>query len=210
MGIHERKQREKDQRRNEIMDAAKKIFSAKGFNRATMEEIATEAELSPGTLYLYFKNKEELHTTLSIAILQYLTRKIKEFVDKKDMNAMEKLSALKDVFIEVYEYDSMVLINLFHLQSGETLKNLSGDLLQLVKETSSDALGAITSITQEGIDEGLFAKNHPVALADIIWAAYSGIVLWVDSKRLLNNEKDFVKQTLDTAFDLLVKGMAEK
>jgi len=210
MGIQERKQREKEQRRREIMDAAKKIFSAKGFNRSTMEEIASEAELSPGTLYLYFKNKEELHTSLSIDILQYLTDKIKEFVYSKDMNAREKLTALKDAFIDVYEYEPMVLINLFHLQAGETLKNLSGELLELLKTTSADALGAITLVTEEGIEQGLFVKKHPVALADIIWATYSGVVLWVDSKRLLNDEKDFVKQTLDTAFEIMAEGLASK
>ncbi|MFO7750034.1 MAG: TetR/AcrR family transcriptional regulator [Desulfobacteraceae bacterium] len=210
MGIHERKQREKEQRRNEIMEAARKIFSAKGFNRSTMEEIATEAELSPGTLYLYFKNKEELHTSLSIDILQYLTQKIKKFVNKEEMDAREKLDALKNVFIEVYDYDAMVLINLFHLQAGETLKNLSGDLLQLLKVTSAEALGAISAITQEGIEQGLFVKKHPVALADIIWATYSGVVLWVDSKRLLNDEKDFVKQTLDTAFEIMAEGLSAR
>jgi AcrR family transcriptional regulator len=189
------------------MEAAKLVFSAKGFNRATMEEIAGEAELSPGTLYLYFKNKEELHTSLSIDILKYLTRQMREYVDERTMSPEAKIYALRDAFINVYEYDAMVLINLFHLQSGETLKNLSGEVLQQIKETSADALGAITSIVQEGIDQGVFVDKHPVALADIIWATYSGVVLWVDSKRLLNNEKDFVKQTLETAFDLIVAGL---
>ncbi|MCP4115004.1 MAG: TetR/AcrR family transcriptional regulator [Desulfobacteraceae bacterium] len=206
MGIQERKIREKEQRRRQIMQAAKLVFSAKGFNRATMEEIAGEAELSPGTLYLYFKNKEELHTSLSIDILKYLTSQIKEYVDKTDMSPEEKLDALRDAFINVYEFDAMVLINLFHLQSGETLKNLSGEVLQQIKQTSSDALGAITSIVQEGIDQGVFIDRHPVALADILWATYSGVVLWVDSKRQLNNEKDFVRQTLETAFEIIGAG----
>ncbi|WP_245809340.1 TetR/AcrR family transcriptional regulator [Desulfamplus magnetovallimortis] len=206
MGIQERKQREKEMRRKQIMEAAKKVFSAKGFSRATMEEIAGEAELSPGTLYLYFKNKEELHTSLSIDILEYITILMKKIIGKKGIDANEKMEKLKDTFIDVYEYDSMVLINLFHLQSGETLKNLSPEVLEQLKETSADALGAITSIVQEGIDQGLFKERHPVALADIIWATYSGVVLWVDSKRLLNNDKDFVRQTLETAFEIMLKG----
>ncbi len=210
MGIRERKQREKEQRRKEIMDAARIVFSDKGFNRATMEEIATEAELSPGTLYLYFKNKEELHTSLSINTLSYLTKKIDQFVLKEDMNAEEKFIALRDTFIDVYDYDSRMLISLFHLQSGETLRNLSGSVLQQLKETSRDALNAIKAIVQEGIDQGLFIKKHPVALADIIWATYSGVVLWVDSKRLLNNDKNFVKQTLVSAFEIIEKGLKEK
>lgn len=207
MGIHERKQREKEQRRKQIMEAARKVFSAKGFNRATMEEIAGEAELSPGTLYLYFKNKEELHTSLSIDILGYITVQMKKFINRQDINAEEKMNILKDTFIDVYEYDPMVLINLFHLQSGETLKNLSSEVLEELKETSAEALYAITSIANEGIEQGIFVQKLPVALADIIWATYSGVVLWVDSKRLLNNQKDFVKQTLEIAFEIMLNGL---
>ena len=60
MGIAERKEREKEHRRNTILDAAEEVFFSKGINLATMDEVAERAELSKGTLYLYFKNKEEL------------------------------------------------------------------------------------------------------------------------------------------------------
>ncbi len=72
MGIKERKKREKERRRQQIVVAAKKVFSDKGFNRATMDDIANEAEVSPGTLYLYFKNKEDIYASLSVRIIQYL------------------------------------------------------------------------------------------------------------------------------------------
>ena len=73
MGIQERKERERERRRQQIIVAAKRVFSKNGFSRTTMEDIAKEAELSPGTLYLYFKNKEELYASLSLRILQYLS-----------------------------------------------------------------------------------------------------------------------------------------
>jgi len=114
MGIHERKQREKERRREDIIAAARKVFSAKGFNSATMEEIASAAELSPGTLYLYFKNKEELHTSLSINILKHLGNEIKQVVHQ-DISVEEKIERFRDVFIDVYDYDANILINLFHL-----------------------------------------------------------------------------------------------
>ncbi len=206
MGIAERKQREKELRRDQIINAARKVFSSKGYNTATMEEIADQAELSPGTLYLYFKNKEELHTSLSIEILEHLTRKVKKVVTR-DISVDEKLEQLKNVFIEVYEYDSMILINLFHLQSGETLRNLSSDVLRRLKKASSQAHGAIVEVIREGIEKKYFIDVHPVALADVVWATFSGVILWVDSKRFLNNKKDFVVPTLETAFAVLVNGL---
>ncbi len=206
MGIYERKQREKAQRKKEIINAARKIFSNKGFNSATMEEIAIEAELSPGTLYLYFKNKEELHTSLSIEILKYLTNEIQKVVSL-DISVEDKIDKFRDVFINVYEYDSNILVNLFHLQSGEALNNLSGDVLRQIKIYSAMAHGAIIDVVKQGIRQDVFVNENPVALADILWASYGGIVLWVDSKRRLDDSKDFVKPTIKTAFKIIRKGL---
>ncbi|MCG8687991.1 MAG: TetR/AcrR family transcriptional regulator [Desulfobacterales bacterium] len=206
MGIYERKQREKERRRQEILSAARSVFSKKGFNSATMEEIASNAELSPGTLYLYFKNKEELHTSLSIDILAHLGAEISKVVEL-DISVEDKIGRFRDVFIDVYEYDSSILINLFHLQSGETLHNLSEEVMQELKKYSTRAHRAIIAVVDEGIQKGLFVEEHPVALADVLWATYAGVVLWVDSKRLLNDEKDFVKPTLKIAFDMIIKGL---
>jgi AcrR family transcriptional regulator len=209
MGIYERKKREKENRRKEILRAARKVFSNKGFNASTMEEIALQAELSPGTLYLYFKNKEELHTFLSIEILKYLADEIQKVLSQ-DLSVENKIERFQDVFIDVYDYDSNILINLFHLQSGETLRNLSEDVLKQIKKYSALAHGAIIDVVKQGIDEGIFIDEHPVALADVLWASYAGIVLWVDSKRLLNDEKDFVKPTLKTAFRVIRKGLKKE
>lgn len=54
MGIEERKEREKKMRRRQIIDAAEKIFAAKGLSGATIENIAEEAELSPASLQVVF------------------------------------------------------------------------------------------------------------------------------------------------------------
>ena len=209
MGIVERKQRERARRRQEIIAAAREVFSVKGFNSATMEEIASKAELSPGTLYLYFKNKEELHTSLSIDILAHLGSELEKVVGQ-GISVEDKIQRFRDVFIDVYEYDASILINLFHLQSGETLHNLSDEVMQELKKYSSRAHRAIIAVVKEGIDKGLFIDEHPVALADVIWATYSGVVLWVDSKRLLNDEKDFVRPTLQLSFDMILNGLKSR
>jgi AcrR family transcriptional regulator len=209
MGIYERKQREKQRRRRDIINAAQKIFSVKGFNSATMEEIASEAELSPGTIYLYFKNKEELHTSLSIDILKYLSTQIHKVVNQ-DIHVEEKIERFRDVFIDLYDHDPNILINLFHLQSGETLHNLSDEVMAQLKQNSAQAHGAIIQVIKEGIEKGIFIDEHPVAMADVLWGSYAGVVLWVDSKKKLNNQKDFVKSTLITAFKIIIQGLQKK
>ena len=207
MGIQERKEREKERRRQQIMVAAKRVFSDKGFNKATMEDIAQEAELSPGTLYLYFKNKEELYASLSLRILQYLLIRVEHVNDEKDSGPVEKLDALTEAMYDVYEFDPLIIINMFHLQSSETLRNLSPELMAEIKELSHKSLSAISKIFQEGVDQGLFIDRHAVALSDTFWALFSGIVLWLTSKKIIDEEKDYLKDTLDIAFEIFRRGL---
>jgi hypothetical protein len=97
---------------------------------------------------------------------------------------------------------------MFHLQSSETLKNLSPELLSDIKVLSRKSLGAIASIFQEGIRKGAFIDRHPMALGDTLWALFSGIVLWEESKRIINDDKNYLKQTLDVAFEIFARGIS--
>ncbi len=207
MGIQERKEREKERRRQQIMVAAKRVFSEKGFNKATMEDIAQEAELSPGTLYLYFKNKEELYASLSLRILQYLLIRVEHVIDEKDAGPDEKLKLLMEAMYDVYEFDPLIIINMFHLQSSETLKNLSPELMEQIKDLSRKSLSLIATIFRDGVEQDLFIDRHAVAMADTFWSMFSGVVLWLTSKKIIDEQKDYLKQTLEIAFEIFGRGV---
>ena len=207
MGIRERKEREKERRRQQIMVAAKKVFTEKGFSKATMDDIANEAELSPGTIYLYFKNKEELYASLSLRILQYLQIRVEHVLNTPDLNPEQKLDAMMDAMYDVYEFDPLVIINMFHLQSSETLKNLSTELLSEIKDLSAKSIEGLATIFEAGIKEGVFVDRHPVALSDIFWALFSGVVLWMTSKKIIDAKKDYLRPTLETAYEIFKQGI---
>ena len=207
MGIQERKEREKERRRQQIIVAAKRVFTQKGLSKTTMEDIAKESELSPGTLYLYFKNKEELYASLSLRILQFLSIRVTQVIEENDTTPPEKLDKLIAAMYEVYEFDPMVIINMFHLQSSETLRNLSPALLQEINTLSKKALGHMASIFKDGMEQGYFIERHPVALADIFWSLFSGVILWEASKKVIDEDKDYLKSTLATAFELFCRGI---
>jgi len=209
MGIRERKEREKERRRQQIIVAAKRIFSAKGFNKATMEDIAKEAELSPGTIYLYFKNKDELYASLSIRILQHLNIRLEHVKNQNNINDEQRIASLKDALYDIYDFDPLILINLFHLQSSESLKNLSPRLLSEIKRLSQSSIKIMADIFSEGIDKGVFIEKNPLALADILWALFSGIILWEESKRIIDSKKNFLKPTLDIAFEIFRQGISK-
>lgn len=210
MGIQERRERERERRRQQIMVAAKRVFTDKGFGKATMEDIATEAELSPGTLYLYFKNKDELYASLSLRILQYLMIRLEHVNAEPFTDAKQRLNSLKDAMFDVYEFDPLILINMFHMQSSETLKNLSPDLLQEIETLSRNSMNVIATIFADGIRRKQFVDRHPAAMADILWSLFSGIVLWETSKKIINGNKDFLKETFDIAFEIFSRGIMRR
>jgi hypothetical protein len=57
------------------------------------------------------------------------------------------------------------------------------------------------------VDKGIFIERHPVALADTFWALFSGVVLWLTSKKIIDQRKDYLKQTLDVAFEIFRRGL---
>ena len=207
MGIRERKERERERRRQQIMVAAKRVFTSKGFGKATMEDIAAEAELSPGTLYLYFKNKDELYASLSLRILQYLMIRLEHVNAEPFTDAGQRLNALKEAMYDVYEFDPLILINMFHMQSSETLKNLSPALLDQIETLSRNSLKVMADIFEDGIRKNLFVDHQPTTIADILWSLFSGIVLWETSKKMISNGEDYLRQTFDAAFEIFSQGI---
>ena len=66
MGYNDRKRQEKEIRRKDIVDAAERVFFSKGFENASMDEVAKEAEFSKRTVYIYFNSKEQIYFEIMI------------------------------------------------------------------------------------------------------------------------------------------------
>jgi len=207
MGIEERKEREKTQRRQQIMDAAKKVFASNGFGGATIENIAEEAELSPATIYLYFKNKDELFASLNLRMLQALISKVENVNDQKGLSSEKKIKALEKALYEVYLTDPVNVVNVLRFQSKERLRNLSPELSSQIRDYTQKYMEAISEIFKKGVQEGIFLDRHPAAFADIVWALFAGLVLLEDTKKGLNPGKDLLMPALELAMEVLGRGI---
>ncbi len=78
MSATNRKEREKERKRVQILEAAEEVFRRKGYQGTTMEEVAEEAEFSKGTLYLYFGSKFALFAELSNRVLSKVLQEFKK------------------------------------------------------------------------------------------------------------------------------------
>jgi AcrR family transcriptional regulator len=83
----------KERRRQAIIRASLRIFSRKGYETTALDEVAREARLAKGTLYLYFKDKEDLYSHVMLDVLEHLAaRVVKQTSEARD--PLEKLAAV--------------------------------------------------------------------------------------------------------------------
>jgi AcrR family transcriptional regulator len=209
MTIHERQLRDRERRRQQIIAASKRVFVSKGV-KATIKDIAEEAELSPGTLYIYFRNKDELYASLSIRLLKHLNLRLQRLKERKKTTLAQRINAVEEALCESYEIDPPVFITLSHLQASETLDNISPDLLDQIMGLSRQSLEVLADIFATGMENDGIQDRDPQRLAMILWAMFSGLVLWEESKRSLDPRKNFLKPTLDMAFEIIGRGIARR
>lgn len=112
MSTTARREREKQQRRESIIDAAEKLFFSKGYDNVSLNDIAQEVELNRATIYLYFENKEALCFAVLLRGVRLLNKMVKKNVetatDTQKINAMGKsyftFFALYPQYFQVYYY----------------------------------------------------------------------------------------------------------
>ena len=166
--------------------------------------------MSPAAIYLYFNNKDDLYASLNLQLLEYLAERLEALYAEKRLNAQKKLEALKDLLYDVFNFDPLILINLFHLQASDGLRNLSSKRTGQLNALAAKCLRSLAKIFEQGIAEGRFHAHNPIALADIIWIIFTGSVLWEESKRMISPKKDYLKQTLGLALDILSLGLRKE
>jgi AcrR family transcriptional regulator len=188
-----------DERKSQILDAAEGVFTKKGFDEARMDDIASKTGLSKGTLYLYFKSKDDL----IVAILDRIFRR--EFAQLENLK-QDETSASETIW---------KLTNLVTKESAGVLRLIpiiynflalafrNKHVQRALKEYINRYLDVLAPIIQRGIDSGEFrtVDAHDVAVA--MGAIIEGtILLWVYDKSMVNPEHH-----IQTGMKLLLEGV---
>ncbi|MDD4241103.1 MAG: TetR/AcrR family transcriptional regulator [Smithellaceae bacterium] len=174
MGSKERREREREQRKSNILDTARELLLEKGLNSTSINQIAKRAELSVGAIYFYYKDKEELFAALQLEGLELLHEAIRKAVAKKAAPD-KKIRAIAMAYLQFSEEHKNYfdIINYF-LTSPETI--FSPELKSEIDEHGDASIAMMTLAVQEGIDAGLFKPVDPKRQAIILWAAFNGMI----------------------------------
>ena len=199
MGIAERKEREKLQRRKDIIDAAEKVFFSRGFESATMDEIAEMAELSKGTLYLYFKSKEDIQFAIFMRGSDILMKMMKDNLSA-DSNGYQRLLELADSFIR-FSRENRNYFSLFMYYESSRMEalNIGQDQLQVyLKEDSPLAL--VTHQVIRGMQDGSLRDDLSAEVfSATLWSQMLGVLIVLNNKadlyQIFNLKADEILQT---------------
>ena len=114
MGTRERRERERKMRKNQILDAARELLAENGIAGTSMNQIAERAELSVGTVYIHFKNKEDLYASLQEEGLDLLYDSITKAVEKGG-TPLDKLRQIARAYLKFSEKEKnyFEIINYF-------------------------------------------------------------------------------------------------
>lgn len=209
MGILERKEREKEQRREEIITAAQKVFFEKGLPAATMDEIAEVAELSKGTLYLYYKSKEDLYLAVAMRGSEIMYRMFEQAAPKHK-SVLERIMAIGDAYFQFFQQYRDYFRMYEYFENQQFHKQVSQEMLMCCANNDQKIWNLVVGIIQDGITQGIFdADLDPRQAAIILWANGNALMRLMDRDDPYWTEhmKIDLEKTMRKAYQLILEGM---
>ncbi|MFP4067396.1 MAG: TetR/AcrR family transcriptional regulator [Spirochaetaceae bacterium] len=158
MGIAERRTRERDHRRSAILDAARRQFLAQGLEQVRMSQIADEAELSKGTIYLYFRDKTHLMYALLLEFLEDLRDRVVPVIDGSG-RAVDKVAELVERYV-AFHRDRREFFPLFHyLDYAFNADGPTDATAEACFAVIDELTGHVQQLLREGIADGSFRDD---------------------------------------------------
>lgn len=198
-----RKEREYLAHREEILSSAEKVFAAKGFFPTTMSDIAREAEFGTGTLYKYFKSKEELYFTLIDEKVEEINRLVKAELSQKT-SAIERIKKVLRLQFEFVERNR----DFFRIYISERSRfewTVKDDLGKSIHEKMVTYIHILTEVMQQGIKGKEFKPMDPMDLAH----AFVGMVNSFVFEWLISRKPYPLVSKLDTVLEIFLGGVKQ-
>lgn len=174
MGVKERREREKSETRDKILDAARKLFVTEGYEGVSMRRVADMIEYSPTAIYVHFADKEELFRELCHRDYARLAEVLRSSVATAD--PIERLRRIGGVYVEFgtqypNHYKFMFMTKQPEHEMDEVDREMHGN-------PEKDAYAFLKWAVQQAIDAGCFRKdvNDAELISQTLWASVHGVI----------------------------------
>lgn len=200
MGITERKEREREEMRELILNAAQRLFLENGYEKTSIRGIADAIEYSPATIYLYYKDKNELLLALHIVAFQKLMQAFSAIAPTA--HPVERLVGLGEQYIK-FALENPELYDLMFVMHAPL------EALEFKDETWEDGVKCfeyLEQVIRDCINEGHFKSHRDVEITALtIWSFMHGLITLHLKKRLDMFPNDREIELIRESFRLFVE-----
>ena len=210
MGTAERRERERERRRNDIVDAAQRVFFSKGLANATVEEVAQLAELSKGTIYLYFKGKDDLYLAVIHRGLSLLRERF-ETAFRSAGTGFEKIEAVGRAFFRFYHDQPDYFQGLLRFEAADVAGGGASECAADCAAESERVFEICARAVRKGIDDGSIRSGlEPMKTAMALYGVSVGLLQIVATKgEMIRRDYGLEPEdVVETFFDLMARALA--
>ncbi|MFA5324391.1 MAG: TetR/AcrR family transcriptional regulator [Smithella sp.] len=207
MSSEERRKKEKENRKNSILKAARKLFFERGFKSVTVDLIAAKAEVSKGSIYLYFDSKEEIYTQILISANIERHKEIENFA-RQEGTASELLLKYARVYVDFFlENNELFRILMTFMLHAENMNLTEEQNTQLI-HTTNENIRTISEILQKGVDKGEFSDRIDIRQGqNAIWGLLNGIISLYIYSGAPEKRSERIHTTVQESLKVLIKGI---
>jgi AcrR family transcriptional regulator len=204
----ERREREKEERRQSILRAAREVFFEHGFHRATVDNVAGRAEVSKGTVYLYFESKETILAHLLLVGLDELVGELERAYEAAEaLPVDEQLRQLGWAYLQFFQREPRYFRFLMAMDRGQFREAVTPQVYQEVLEASVEGLNWAVRAIEQGIDDGTFDCCDARQAAATLWATLNGALELMEHplrREMLGVEREALYQV---ALETVIRGL---
>jgi AcrR family transcriptional regulator len=194
-----RREREKVEMQQLIVDTAIKMYIEEGYDKLTLRGIAQRIEYAAGTLYLYFKDKHELfHAMHQWAFKQLLEKMERELPPIQ--NPVDRLRAMSDIYI-TFAFENPELYDLMFILNEPMCAEANMDDWPC----GQSVYNLLVTTVQEAIDKHLFKDENAHTLAFMFWSSSHGMISLYLRNRLRMYAGEDLKQLINYTEDMILR-----
>lgn len=202
MGIAERREREREARRQAVLDAARALLLERGIAGTTTRLIAERCEFSEATLFFYFQNKDEILVSLQFEGIAFWSRGLAR-IEALAVAPEAKLARLWRYFGEVRSEHP----EYFHLSAYLAQPHAAASVADEVKAELARRSGENFALLVRIVEQATGRANGRLA-ADLLWGAFLGLMVLRDSRTALGARAHPADGELGAVLRLLQSGLA--
>ena len=211
MGVKERREREKTETREIILDAARELFLAEGYEGVSMRKVAEKIEYSPTAIYVHFKDKDDLFHELCHADYARLAAEFQSAALPAD--PIERIRAIGQTYINFGLHYPNHFKLMFMTANPQSYSELNEKDKEVKGNPEKDSYAFLMQNVHEALAMGVFRDEFKNAdlIAQTLWAAAHGVIslqiakcndAWVDWQP--------IEQRAQVMLDSILRGLLKE